>query len=324
MLWLFFGLAVLFAILYVRELARNRVTRRNLRYIQFKLDEIANRPSSSSVERVQVMTEQVELREMLRAVNEWLDRARQLASDYAMTEQAMRRMLSNVSHDLKTPLTVILGYAEMLDRSPELVPEERQRLLGQIYRKTQEVLALMNAFFDLAKLEANDSELEMAVLDIGELARHRILAYYDLLASEGYEVDINIREEPLQVYANEEALTRILDNLFSNAVRYGSIGKYLGVSIKRRSGQVVIEVADRGPGIPPSEQKRIFERLYTLEDSRNKNVQGSGLGLAITKRLIERIGGSIAVQSVPDVRTSFTVTLRAMEPQAAAKAGSKE
>lgn len=323
MLWLALVLAVLFALLYVRERGRNREIRTNLLYIQSKLDEIANRPASS-VERVQVVTELGELRELLRAVNELLERARQSASDYAMTEQAMRRMLSNVSHDLKTPLTVVLGYAEMLDRSPNLQPEERRRLLGKIYKKTQEVLGLMNAFFDLAKLEANDSEMEMAVLDIGELARHRILAYYDLLASEGYEVDIDIREEPLQVYANEEALTRILDNLLSNAVRYGAVGRYLGLSILRRGEQIVIEVADRGPGIPPREQKRIFERLYTLEDSRNKNVQGSGLGLTITKRLIERIGGSIAVQSVPDVRTSFTVSLKAAEPQAAAKAGSKK
>jgi len=323
MLWLALVLAVLFALLYARERARNREIRTNLTYIQSKLDEIASRPASS-VERVQVVTELNELRELLRSVNELLEHARQSASDYAMTEQAMRRMLSNVSHDLKTPLTVVLGYAEMLDRSPDLQPEERRRLLGQIYRKTQEVLALINAFFDLAKLEANDSELEMAVLDIGEVARHRILAYYDLLASEGYEVDIDIREEPLQVYANEEALTRILDNLLSNAVRYGAIGKYLGLSILRRGEQIVIEVADRGPGIPPREQKRIFERLYTLEDSRNKNVQGSGLGLTITKRLIERLGGSIAVQSVPDVRTSFTVSLKAAEPQAAANAGSKK
>ncbi|RJX38894.1 sensor histidine kinase [Paenibacillus pinisoli] len=323
MLWLALVLAVLFALLYARERARNREIRTNLTYIQSKLDEIASRPASS-VERVQVVTELNELRELLRSVNELVERARQSASDYAMTEQAMRRMLSNVSHDLKTPLTVVLGYAEMLDRSPDLQPEERRRLLGQIYRKTQEVLALINAFFDLAKLEANDSELEMAVLDIGEVARHRILAYYDLLASEGYEVDIDIREEPLQVYANEEALTRILDNLLSNAVRYGAIGKYLGLSILRRGEQIVIEVADRGPGIPPREQKRIFERLYTLEDSRNKNVQGSGLGLTITKRLIERLGGSIAVQSVPDVRTSFTVSLKAAEPQAAANAGSKK
>ncbi|MFF2886454.1 sensor histidine kinase [Paenibacillus sp. NPDC057967] len=323
MLWLALGLTLLFAILYIRERSKNRETRNHLRYIQSKLDEIAARPASS-VERVQVMTELSELRELLRAINDLLDRARQSAYDYAMTEQAMRRMLSNVSHDLKTPLTVVLGYAEMLDRSPNLEPEERRRLLGQIYKKTQEVLALMNAFFDLAKLEANDSEMEMAVLDIGELARHRILAYYDLLASEGYEVDIDIREEPLQVYANEEALRRILDNLLSNAVRYGAIGKYLGLSIKRRDEQIVIEVADRGPGIPSREQKRIFERLYTLEDSRNKNVQGSGLGLTITKRLIERIGGSIAVQSVPDIRTSFTVTLKAAEHQAVARAGSKK
>lgn len=323
MLWLAVGLAILFAIMYVRERLRNRSTRKHLLYIQSRLDEIADR-SSTSMKRVQVVTEQAELRELLRAVNEWIDRAQRSASDYAMTEQAMRRMLSNVSHDLKTPLTVVLGYAEMLDRSPNLEPEERQRLLGQIYRKTQEVLALMNAFFDLAKLEADDSEMEMSLLDAGELARQRILAYYDLLALEGYEVHIDIPEGPLQVYANEEALSRILDNLLSNAVRYGVSGKYLGLSIRRQDTQIVIEVADRGPGIPLRDQKRIFERLYTLEDSRNKNVQGSGLGLTITKRLIERIGGSIVVRSMPGIRTTFTVSLRAAEEKISVSSGSKK
>lgn len=305
-------LILLFLLLYLMERRKNQTARRHLAYMANKLDEIADRQERSS-ERVQLMTEQSELRELLRAVNRWLDIADKTASDYAKTERAMRKMLSNVSHDLKTPLTVILGYAEMLERGPDLPAEERSRLLGQVHRKTLEVLRLMNEFFDLAKLEADDSELPLDVLDVGELSRMRILDYYDLLAAERYEVDIDIAEVPLLAYANEEAVVRILDNLLSNAVRYGRPGNYLGLTVTRRDGSILIEVADRGPGIPTQEQPRIFERLYTLEDSRNRNVQGSGLGLTITKRLAERIGGSIKLQSVPHVRTSFIVRLREAE-----------
>lgn len=302
-------LILLFLALFVNERRRSRATRKHLAYIAKKLDEIADRPEPSS-ERVLLVTDQTELRELLGAINSWLDIAGQSASDYAMTEQAMRKMLSNVSHDLKTPLTVIMGYAEMLERNPDVPPEERARLLGQIHRKTREVLRLMDEFFDLAKLEADDSELPLAPMDVGELARMRILDYYDLLAADGYEVELDIPDAPLMAYANQEALSRILDNLLSNAVRYGRPGRYLGLTVKRQDAEILIEVSDRGPGIPLKDQARVFERLYTLEDSRNRNVQGSGLGLTITKRLVERLGGSIKLQSVPNVHTSFVVTMR--------------
>lgn len=324
MIWLAVGLCILLVILYGYELWRKRTLQSQLVYLQRKLDEIVSQPATPSTEKVLLVTGQSELRGLLRVVNDLLERARKSAADYAETEQAMRKMLSNVSHDLKTPLTVVLGYAEMLERSPDVSAEERQRLLGQIHRKTQEVLALMNAFFDLAKLEADDSGLPLFVLDAAELCRQRVLAYYDLLASEGYEVDIDLPGEPVWVYANEEALTRIVDNLLSNAVRYGAVGGYLGLSAKRSGSSVLIEVADRGPGIPLSEQPRVFERLYTLEDSRNRNVQGSGLGLTITKRLVERLGGSISLRSVPNVRTSFIVKLRWAEGASNRQEGSKK
>ncbi|RIX48602.1 sensor histidine kinase [Paenibacillus nanensis] len=303
------ALILFLLLMYLYEKRRSRALRRQLRYISEKLNELACRPMASN-ERVQLITDQPELRELLRSVNQWLDLAGKSASDYAMTEQAMRKMLSNVSHDLKTPLTVVLGYAEMLERNPDAEPEERRRLLGQVRRKTLEVLELMNAFFDLARLESNDTELPLALLDAGELARRRLLEYYDLLAADRYEVELDIPDRPLMVYANEEALTRILDNLLSNAVRYGAAGRYLGLKMEERDSYVLIEVADRGPGIPLPDQPRVFERLYTLEDSRNRNVQGSGLGLTITKRLVEKLGGSISLQSVPHIRTSFTVSLK--------------
>ncbi len=297
--------------LYIGEKLRGRKLRRDLAYMNSKLNELAAQGRAIGRERLLVVTGEPELRELLRSLNLLLDRAAQSASDYVQTEQAMRRMLANVSHDLKTPLTVVMGYAEVLDRSPELTQEERQAMLSQVYRKTVEVHERINAFFDLSKLESDDYDLPLAPVDAAELCRQRILGYFDLLADRGVEVDIRLPEQPTWIYANAEALDRILDNLLSNAIRYGSDGQYLGLHLARSQDHVTIEVIDRGRGIPSSEQLRVFERMYTLEDSRNRGFQGSGLGLAIVKRLTERLGGTVSLESEPNVRTVFRLVFPA-------------
>ncbi|MCR8658612.1 sensor histidine kinase [Paenibacillus endoradicis] len=308
-IWIITIVGLLF--LYVRERMINHFTRKELNYISEKTREFTESSNSLLLERLQIVTDDRELRELLQSINSLLDHSSQLAADYTRTERAMRMMLANVSHDLKTPLTVIMGYAEMLTRNADLAQDERQRMLNQVYKKTVEVHELINAFFDLAKLEADDFDISLSVIDACEICRHRILAYYDLLSEGEFKVDINLPDEAVLVYANEEALSRVLDNLLSNAVRYGADGGYLGLSLTQAEGKILIEVKDRGRGIPKTDLFRVFERMYTMEDSRNRNIQGSGLGLSIAKRLTERLGGRIDLESVPGLHTSFTVTLPA-------------
>ncbi|MGG6311360.1 sensor histidine kinase [Paenibacillus macerans] len=307
--WLLLVPIAVLAMLYIHERRTNRALRRELAYINKKLEPLTDIRHPLSRERILTHTPLPELRELLQAINALLDRAGQSAADYAGTERAMRMMLSNVSHDLKTPLTVIMGYAEMLSQQADLPAEERRRMLGEIHKKTVQVHELINTFFDLARLEADDLDLPLSVIDAGELSRQRILAYFDLLSERGFQVDIGLPEHPAWVYANEEALTRILDNLLSNAMRYGAEGRYLGLSLQLSEKDVHLRVTDRGRGISRTEQTRVFERMYTMEDSRNRNMQGSGLGLTIAKRLTERLGGTLGLESTPGIRTCFTVTL---------------
>lgn len=307
--WLLLIPIAVLAILYINERRANLALRKELAYIHQKLMPLTDPRHPLTQERILAMTTLPELRELLQAVNGLLDRTVQSAADYAGTERAMRMMLSNVSHDLKTPLTVIMGYAEMLSHQADLPEEERWRMLGEIHKKTVQVHELINAFFDLARLESGDLDLPLSVMDAGEICRQRILAYFDLLSERGFQVEIDLPEHPLWVYANEEALSRILDNLLSNAMRYGSEGRYLGLSLQPSGNKVHLRVIDRGRGISRTEQTRVFERMYTMEDSRNRNIQGSGLGLTIVKRLVGRLGGTIELESLPGVRTCFTVTL---------------
>ncbi|MNZ40010.1 Alkaline phosphatase synthesis sensor protein PhoR [compost metagenome] len=286
-----------------------RTRSRQLNHIHGKLTNILSEQSS---EKLLLFTEDAELKLLLSDINEVLETRQKDAAKGIKTELSIRRMLSNISHDLKTPLTVVLGYIETMLLDPKMPDEDRTVLLSKVQAKANEVSGLIQHFFDLAKLESGDQNLSLTRVCINEVCRKNILTFYDILQNKGFEVDIQIPEEPIYAHANEGALDRILHNLISNAIRYGAEGQFLGITLRKDEQFLYIDVWDKGQGIPEVYQDQVFERLYTLEDSRNKSFQGSGLGLTITKRLIQSMGGEVTLISTPFVRTVFTVQLREM------------
>ncbi len=251
---------------------------------------------------------------LLIALNKLIDQNRAHTSHFIRTEQSMKHMLANMSHDLKTPLTVIAGYAEMLQAQASMSESEQKRIINHIYEKTEEINSLIHSFFDLAKLEAGDKQIPLDRVNVTEICKQTILMFYELITNEGITVDLDLPDRPLYALANEEALNRILSNLLSNALRYGASGKVIGLHVFEENQYISIEVFDRGTGIQESDQQKIFERMYTLEESRNKHFQGSGLGLTITKRLVEQMQGTISVVSKPNEKTSFVCKLKRVNP----------
>lgn len=139
-------------------------------------------------------------------------------------------------------------------------------------------------------MESEDKQIPITKIHINEVCKRNILHYYDAVQAKGFNAEIDIPDTPVYAHANEEALDRILQNLLSNAIQYGAVGKFIGLSLSYDETSIAISVWDRGKGISETDQQRVFERLYTLEESRNKAFQGSGLGLTITKRLVEKMG----------------------------------
>lgn len=280
-----------------------------IQYMHQKLQAIINDQSS---EKILVSTANHELQQLLIAMNALLDHNQKVLATHRKMESSMKKMLSNISHDLKTPLTVVLGYTEMLKLEQSLNEEERQRLLTGVHSKTLEVLKLIHTFFDLAKLEAGDTDYPMTKINVSEICRKNILSFYDMITSMGLEIDIAIPEISAYAHGNEEALDRVLNNLLSNAVAYGAAGNIIGLTVRNDDTNIFIDIWDRGQGIDEYHIDNVFERMYTLEDSRNKSFQGSGLGLTITKRLVELMDGSIQLSSSPYEKTIFTVSLKRM------------
>lgn len=271
--------------------------------------ELAGFLENGSSDTLLALSDEKEIQELLVQINELLDHQNALEMERKNQEDSNRKMLANISHDLKTPLTVILGYSEMIRSQEGISLDSIQQKVEKIFSKTTDVLEMINIFFDLVKIESGELALEMQVLDLCEVARNEILNYYDMLQEGGFQVEIDIPEEEIHVEADRQAVKRILANLIQNAIKYGGDGRYLRLGITQRKDEVTIQVEDRGKGIMEDSQDKIFERLVTLEDSRNKKYQGSGLGLTITKRLAEAMGGSIQVKSRPYVKTVFSVSL---------------
>jgi signal transduction histidine kinase len=133
--------------------------------------------------------------------------------------------------------------------------------------------------------------------------------FYDTLTNKDTYVDISIPEKPIFVKADQEAINRALKNIIDNAIEYGSDGKYLGISIETYDNKVYIKIEDHGKGISEKYKENVFERLYTLEDSRSRDYQGSGLGLTISKELVEHMNGEIELDSIPNKKTVFSIIL---------------
>ncbi|WP_440895588.1 sensor histidine kinase [Amphibacillus sp. Q70] len=286
---------------------RSKLTRdQQIKYIDQKLNRII---ADQTSENLLVFTDDKELVHLLISINNLLNHNRKILADYVRKEESIRKMISNISHDLKTPLTVIVGYLEII-KSNQAIENELSKEVNKAYEKAVELLTLINTFFDLAKLESGDKEIQLEKVNINEACRKGILEFYDLLTDQGLEVSVDIPEESIYVAGNEEAIDRILRNLISNAIKYGNDGHVVGLNLKYDDSFAYIEVWDKGKGIDELNQESVFERLYTLEDSRNKQYQGSGLGLTITKRLVESLEGDISLSSKANEKTIFTVKLK--------------
>ena len=294
---------VLAGIVLYQQFAFRSGMQRQLKQISRKLAEIQD---TDSDEYVMNFTDNKALMELLAQINRLLEERKKIKADFRHSENSLKKMLSNISHDIKTPMTVILGYLEIL----KMDSMKENEMLLKVEQKTQQVMDLINQFFTLAKLEAGDTDIEISKIDICESCRESVLDFYEILTQKEFQVEAEIPEEPVFVQGNKDALRRILFNIISNAVRYGSNGKYMGIFFRSDDKYVYVDVEDRGKGIDKAFAQNVFERLFTMEDSRNREIQGNGLGLTIAQNLAHQMGGEIILDSEPNMKTTFTVKLR--------------
>lgn len=229
-------------------------------------------------------------------------------SEFEQNKKAMAQVLTNISHDIRTPLTVLKGNSEMLSNmaGDSSVPGKVHVMAAKIDRKADELITTINDYFTMAKITSGDLPIKLKRENISMICQETILDYYDLLEQKQFEVDIQISDTPVWVYTDREALQHILKNLIDNVIRHGCDGKYISLRLTTSSEKSIIEMEDHGKGMSPEQLKQIFTRNYTTD----RKSSGSGLGLAISKQLATQIGAELEVSSVQNERTIFYIILK--------------
>lgn len=247
--------------------------------------------------------------EMLFSINELIEHMERLQVHAHRSETSRKKLLANISHDIRTPLTSIIGYVDALQDEHTDSPQEKEECIAIISAKAQALKKLIDHIFQMAKLDADEVEIKREPLDAAELLREAIISFLPELKKQGMELTVQIPDEKCIAEVDRYGYIRILNNLINNAIQYGVDGRKLGVELKKNEENLELTIWDAGPGIPENEISKVFERTYRAERSRSLQYGGSGLGLAITKAFVDRHGGHISVVSKPYERTAFTVSL---------------
>ncbi|KEI81506.1 HAMP domain-containing histidine kinase [Clostridium botulinum] len=273
--------------------------------ITAKLKEILK---ENSRERIKFYNLSTNKKELVREINIFLDKYQSISIDNKNYKEHHQKMISNISHDIRTPLTALMGYVDLLSDNC-ITKEKKEEYISIIRERGTALKDLMEEFFQMAKLECNDVEITIEKFNISEVVRKNIIIFMNEINERNITPEINIGDEEIFALGDKNYMSRIITNLISNSLKYGYEGNVIGIDLKEDNKWITLSIWDKGKGIDKNELPYIFDRLYTGEKSRNRSFQGSGLGLSIVKNMAQHMNGSITAQSIPYEKTIFTVKI---------------
>jgi signal transduction histidine kinase len=239
------------------------------------------------------------------SINELISELEKVQVESKRFQEARKQLLSSISHDIRTPLTSIIGYIDALKDDIAASEDEKREYLEILSKKSNSLKQLVDQIFNMAKLDADEFPLKEEKLDFAEITRESLIEFLPELSMHDIKLQVNIPEEPCPITADSLSLMRVIGNLMKNAIYYGKPGKVVGIELSETTNEYQLLIWDKGPGISKSDLENVFERMYRSDQSRNPSHGGSGLGLAIAKALVEKNGGQIWVESIPWERTTF-------------------
>lgn len=251
---------------------------------------------------------------VITSVNALVDTITQAMQEERASEKSKDELITNVSHDLRTPLTSIIGYLGLIEDHQYQSEEDIVKYSHIAYDKAKQMKNLVEDLFEYTKVQQHGAPVNLMTIDLGQLLE-QVGASFELEADKkGMAINVTCEPSPLSITADPEKLGRLFSNLVANALKYGHGASYIHLTAKQLGEKVVITVADDGEKIPAESVKHLFERFYRVESSRNKATGGTGLGLAIVQSIVELHHGSVTARS-DDQETAFVVTLPVKQVQ---------
>ncbi len=285
------GLVIIIACIYMIRYYRLKA---NLRNSAKELQRIAHNQEENRILLISYPDKEAE--SFLEAMNEYILLMRKNQIFYQGREKELRAQIENISHDLRTPLTAIIGYLDLLEL--DNMSKEDKEILVAVQKKAKFLQGLINNFYDLSRLEMNDYQLHSDEMDLTRFARETILLFYQEFEKNGITVEFSVkhRQDALLILADSGAMGRIFNNMMQNALRYAKSS--LHITVFEEEGKGCISFENDTDGLDPEDIPHLFERFFMQEKSRTS--QSTGLGLTISKLLAEAMGGSAEANLVED------------------------
>lgn len=238
-----------------------------------------------------------ELGMVAETINTMTKQLKKSIEEERLAEKTKNELITGVSHDLRTPLTSILGYLELIENDRYKDEVEFRYYTNIAYDKALRLKKLIDDLFEYTSIHDKGPQLETQVINLNGLLKQLAEEFNPLLTKAGMTYRMMASSEKLSVQADGNQLVRAFENLISNAIRYGRDGKYVDIRLSMDGEEAVVQIINYGKPIPEKDLPRIFDRFYRAEKSRSSRSGGSGLGLAITKSIVEMNGGKITVES---------------------------
>ena len=269
---------------------------------------LANFLTVSIIKPIKEMAEDITNKDAVQSyeeLNPIMETIRKQHEDILHSALIRQEFTANVSHELKTPLTSISGYSELIEAGMTK-GEDTRRFAAEIHKNANRLLSLINDTLELSKLDTLSGEMQTEQVDLLELAKTCV----GMLELNAKKRGVTILVEGTEAYVNgsRQMLEEVVYNLCDNAIRYNKENGYVTVCVENRMDTVVVRVIDTGIGIPKEHQERVFERFYRVDKSRSKSTGGTGLGLAIVKHIVAIHGANLELQSEEHVGSTITIT----------------
>lgn len=296
-LWLAVGFIVLLLIVFYFALSR-------FKNYFIAISEGIDRLAEESDKEIELPEELDFMERKLNSVKGALEKRAQAVQE---AEQRKNDLVVYLAHDIKTPLTSVIGYLSLLSEASDMPTEQKAKYVDITLEKAYRLEQLINEFFEITRFNLQSIVLDRETIPLPFMLMQLADEFYPLLAPRGQKANVNA-EEGIKVYADPDKLARVFNNILKNAIAYSEQNSVIDISVQRENTSVIVSFKNKGKAIPDQKLELIFEKFYRLDSARGTQTGGSGLGLAIAKEIIVAHGGTISATSNEE-ETVFTVVL---------------